>query len=249
MSHLFFLSILSLSLSHSLSGSIFHLSFNFSLIRGFFSPLPANTRTAILQRVPPQISASLKKLVALQSSKEPVNTLLEAIQAESSQLGLHFKKIDRKKERFASDNVFCFSLLAFHSTLHFSFLFLAPTTTITTNRQALLKEKEWHLQNLNAATDPALTLHLVVLILFSQIHKTSMLHATGKFVPSILSHLQPLLNDTRPGVYEQLFAYQNLVIQHLTGAGEKQQTQLELQERLPIIKNLALGSQDVIPDE
>ena len=52
------------------------------------------------------------------------------------------------------------------------------------------------LERLSAVTDdPALALHLASLILFQAV-TGNILHASGKFVPSILSHLRPhLTND------------------------------------------------------
>lgn len=141
------------------------------------------------------------------SSKEPVDVLLEAVSAESKELGLHFKKIDRKRER-----------------------------------QIILKEKEFHLQTLAETTQPALALHLVALILFIQVHKTAMLHAPGKFVPLILSHLRNLLDSSQPGAHLQLLVYQNLIIESLTQPDAAASLNAQLLENLPAIKSLVQTS-------
>lgn len=68
---------------------------------------------------------------------------------------------------------------------------------VFSNRQALLHQ-------LNQETDPALVLHLTVLILF-QTFTNCMLHASGKFVPQILNFLASHLTAE---VHQVLHTYQ-----------------------------------------
>ncbi|XP_023348939.1 E3 UFM1-protein ligase 1-like [Eurytemora carolleeae] len=63
------------------------------------------------------------------------------------------------------------------------------------DRQILFSHRHQLLDQLGACSDPALILHLAALILFQ--HATgSMLHASGKFVPSILSLLQDKVGES-----------------------------------------------------
>lgn len=49
------------------------------------------------------------------------------------------------------------------------------------------------LDQLNNCTDPALVLHLTVLVIFT-ISTQNIIHASGKHVSTILSYLQPVLS-------------------------------------------------------
>lgn len=60
-------------------------------------------------------------------------------------------------------------------------------------RPQLLGHREALLEQLTSSEDPALVLHLTVLILFQAVTQT-MLHASGRFVSNILTYLQPHLS-------------------------------------------------------
>lgn len=60
------------------------------------------------------------------------------------------------------------------------------------------------LAQLDDTTDPALCLHLAVLLIF-QTHNQNMLHASGKFVPQIISFLQ---KQVPLELYQLLSTYQ-----------------------------------------
>lgn len=60
-------------------------------------------------------------------------------------------------------------------------------------RLQLIEQKQQLIDQINVAEDPALVLHLACLIIFQEITQT-MLHASGRFVSTILSHLQPSLS-------------------------------------------------------
>lgn len=86
--------------------------------------------------------------------------------------------------------------------------------------------------------DPVLTLHLAVLTIFL-ISTQCMIHASGKFVSSILSFLQPSLNQDQ---CTALVQYHDLVLKLLTapsGSDEVNNVTKELQTRMEIIKNIA----------
>ena len=98
---------------------------------------------------------------------------------------------------------------------------------LSDNRQSLILQ-------LNQAntSDYALILHLSLLLLFQTITK-NMLHASGKFVPQILTFLKPSLD---PEKYHIFNACQEAVINHIKLEKEKKlKEKEEVEERL---KNL-----------
>ncbi|XP_054715916.1 E3 UFM1-protein ligase 1-like [Uloborus diversus] len=104
-------------------------------------------------------------------------------------------------------------------------------------RLIISNHKQSLLQQLNESSDPALCLHLAVLLIF-QSHTHTMLHASGKFVPHIIAYLQkqvPL--DT----YQMLATYQEMVIKKIT-SGEEGSNEMEsaLHETMPKIKECAV---------
>lgn len=102
----------------------------------------------------------------------------------------------------------------------------------------ILCHKHELLQQLSDCNDPALTLHLAVLIIFT-ISTQCMLHASGKFVSSILSFLQPSLS---PDQSAALTEFHDLVLKLLTTTSESSDTQTisdELQQKMEKIKIIA----------
>ncbi|XP_065073685.1 E3 UFM1-protein ligase 1 homolog [Ochlerotatus camptorhynchus] len=83
------------------------------------------------------------------------------------------------------------------------------------DRNLILCHKHGLLEQLANCTDPALVLHLAVLIIFT-ICTQSMLHASGRHVSSILSFLQPQLN---PEQAQTLTNYHDLVLKLLSTEG------------------------------
>jgi len=58
----------------------------------------------------------------------------------------------------------------------------------------MLHQRELLIEQLNLASDPALVLHLTVLILFQAATQT-LVHASGKFVSSLIPILEPHLSS------------------------------------------------------
>uniref|UniRef100_T1IY38 E3 UFM1-protein ligase 1 homolog n=1 Tax=Strigamia maritima TaxID=126957 RepID=T1IY38_STRMM len=94
------------------------------------------------------------------------------------------------------------------------------------------------LEQLSVTMDGALCLHLSALILY-QTMTHCMLHASGKFVPQILTFLESQLNSE---IVEFLQMYQGLVIKLLTvGSDEEsgQKIKAQLEELMPKVKEIA----------
>ena len=81
----------------------------------------------------------------------------------------------------------------------------------------LIETRESLIQDMDAAkeADPALYLHLAVLILFSIVTGT-LLQASGKFVPQIISFLQGKLSEEE---YQQVREYQDAVVKFIKSKG------------------------------
>ncbi|KAG8228820.1 hypothetical protein J437_LFUL008316 [Ladona fulva] len=95
------------------------------------------------------------------------------------------------------------------------------------------------LERLSAVTDdPALALHLASLILFQAV-TGNILHASGKFVPTILSYLRPHLpND----INQSLQSYHDLVLKLLTMNSSAQSEETEiLENRTEVVQALLEG--------
>nr|CAG4643763.1 EOG090X0267 [Lepidurus arcticus] len=103
------------------------------------------------------------------------------------------------------------------------------------------------LEQLNEAGDAALTLHVTALLLFHSV-TSCVLHASGRFVPQILSFLKPHLPSD---VCQVLENYQGLVIQQLVQAKDenKQDIQVQLDELLPKVKEIAVTFKKAKSDE
>nr|CAD7198047.1 unnamed protein product [Timema douglasi] len=103
---------------------------------------------------------------------------------------------------------------------------------VHSHRQALLEQ-------LSTCTDPALVLHLASLLLFQTVSQT-MLHASGRFVSNILTHLASHLTaDT----FNSLQLYHDLVLK-LLSSGEESDGRAEimqaLESKMPEIKEIAI---------
>lgn len=106
-------------------------------------------------------------------------------------------------------------------------------------RNLVLCHKHALLDQLSKCDDPALTLHLAVLVIFT-ISTQCMLHASGKFVSSILSYLQPTLTTQQSSA---LTTFHDLVLKLLTAtSSESEETKVfseELFTKMGEIKTIA----------
>ena len=113
------------------------------------------------------------------------------------------------------------------------------------DRQIVFGHRQNLMSQLENCQDPALSLHLVSLILF-QCQTGCMLHASGKFVPNILSKVSENLDEDSKNL---LSKYQNLVVSLINckDAEEKNSIQRQLEESLGAIKDVALNAKKVSP--
>ena len=79
------------------------------------------------------------------------------------------------------------------------------------DRQILFEHRQSLLEQLGSCSDAALTLHLAVLCIFHHVHGT-MLHASGKYVPVIIEHLDQETDLLTPEQTSLLQHHQKLVI-------------------------------------
>lgn len=115
-------------------------------------------------------------------------------------------------------------------SMHFFFHFI--------RRNLILCHKHALLEQLSNCNDPALSLHLTVLIIFT-ISTQCMLHASGKFVSLILNFLQPSLSPEQSAT---LTEFHDLVLKLLTTTPESDDTKLiseELQKKMDKVKAIA----------
>ncbi|XP_055309135.1 E3 UFM1-protein ligase 1 homolog [Sitodiplosis mosellana] len=103
------------------------------------------------------------------------------------------------------------------------------------DRNLILCHKHALLEQLSKCNDPALSLHLAVLVIFT-ISTQCMLHASGKFVSSILSFLQPSLS---PEQSSALTEFHDLVLKLLSESDDTKLISEELQKKMEKIKNIA----------
>ncbi|XP_037518929.1 E3 UFM1-protein ligase 1 [Rhipicephalus sanguineus] len=102
-------------------------------------------------------------------------------------------------------------------------------------RQWLLGHRQALLAQLSEAEDAALCLHLAVLLV-AQAQTQKALHASGRFVPQILSALRTQLP---PDTFALLHQAQELVMRHLTlddSSNEKESVASSLKELVPKLK-------------
>ncbi|KAG8269079.1 E3 UFM1-protein ligase 1 [Homalodisca vitripennis] len=107
-------------------------------------------------------------------------------------------------------------------------------------RPQLFAHRQALSQQLTVCEDPALVLHLVVLLLFQAVTQT-MLQASGRFVSSILQFLAPHLSQE---IYDKLQKYHDSVLKLLKvgdDVEEKNQIIKVLQEDMNSVKDIALN--------
>lgn len=95
--------------------------------------------------------------------------------------------------------------------------------------------REKLISELETCEDPALSLHMAVLAIFTIVTQ-NMLHASGRQVPIIISYLKTQLKEDD---YERLQLWHELVSKYLTSA-EEEKTEVEekLLQELPLLKNM-----------
>lgn len=106
-------------------------------------------------------------------------------------------------------------------------------------RQAVFNHRQSLLQQLEGCQEPSLALHLGALVLF-QNQTGNMLHASGKFVPTILAKVcEKLEPDQGP----LLTDYQTLVVRQISASDpeEKDALQRQLEEQLEGVKKIAMS--------
>nr|CAG4647659.1 EOG090X00WU [Moina brachiata] len=95
------------------------------------------------------------------------------------------------------------------------------------------------IEQLNSANDPALVLHIAVLLLFHTITQNT-LNASGRFVPQIIGFLQPHLPASTA---ELLTTLQGLVIQDITSKGDEELNatiRQKMEEIVPRVREAAV---------
>nr|SVE84122.1 EOG090X0267 [Daphnia pulex] len=95
------------------------------------------------------------------------------------------------------------------------------------------------IEQLNAAKDAALVLHVAVLLLFHTVTQT-VLNASGRFVPQIITFLQSHLS---PSTAELLSTLQGLVIQELTSKGDEELLETirqKMEDLIPRVRETAV---------
>jgi len=110
------------------------------------------------------------------------------------------------------------------------------------DRQILFAHKHELADKISGCQDPALVLHLAVLIIFQHV-TGSMLTATGKFVPSILSFLKGSLTEEQ---YEVLSSHQHMVIKHLK---DPQEGDEDLAKSCDAVKEVVAGLKKSNPEK
>jgi len=95
------------------------------------------------------------------------------------------------------------------------------------------------IEQLNTAQEAALVLHVAVLLLFHTVTQT-LLNASGRFVPTIITFLQPHLPAT---TYELFLQLQGLVIQELTAKEDEEllaSVHSAMKELIPRVREAAV---------
>lgn len=105
------------------------------------------------------------------------------------------------------------------------------------DRQILFGHRQQLLEQLNGCCDAALTLHMAALLIFQ--HFTGhMIHASGKFVPMIVSGMAGHLSADQQ---QKLSRQQQLVVQQMGGGEAAVEASKQLEETTPGIKELVAG--------
>ena len=111
------------------------------------------------------------------------------------------------------------------------------------DRQILFGHRQSLLEQLGSCSDPALCLHLSVLFIFQQV-SGCMLHASGKFVPLIIEHLELSEETLGPELIKRLQTQQRLVMASLNKAQEEdslQQVLSDLETSTAAVKTMVLS--------
>ncbi|XP_060085103.1 E3 UFM1-protein ligase 1-like [Ylistrum balloti] len=107
-------------------------------------------------------------------------------------------------------------------------------------RQLVFNHRQVLLEQMNQESDPAMTLHLAVVLLF-QAYTQCLIHAPGKSVPQIILFLKDHMDEEQHKIFVSL---QDLVVKHLKLQGddkeeEKAKLTTEMQDLLPKVKDIA----------
>lgn len=103
------------------------------------------------------------------------------------------------------------------------------------DRTIVLTHKHELLEQINKCDDLALVLHLATLAIFTTATQC-MLHASGKFVASILLYLKQFLSEEQ---YIELSSYHEFVTLMLGGGTEAESAKEKLKEKMSVIKTIA----------
>ncbi|XP_023230156.1 E3 UFM1-protein ligase 1-like [Centruroides sculpturatus] len=106
-------------------------------------------------------------------------------------------------------------------------------------RQAISEYRHTLLAQLSETTDSALCLHLAVLLLIL-IQMQQMIHASGKFVPQMITFLQ---RQVPAEIYQLLHEFQDLVIKQLNQQADAQAEEAakKLEELMPKLKDVCIN--------
>eukprot|EP01117_Protostelium_nocturnum_P005705 TRINITY_DN205_c1_g1_i2.p1 TRINITY_DN205_c1_g1~~TRINITY_DN205_c1_g1_i2.p1 ORF type:complete len:738 (-),score=341.84 TRINITY_DN205_c1_g1_i2:37-2250(-) len=107
-------------------------------------------------------------------------------------------------------------------------------------KSLLSTHRQTWMDQLNAETNPATCLHLVVLLLFLK-KKGAALHIPGRSVSSVITQLKA---DLPAPVHAQLLAFQAKVVKFLNTEKEESQLQEDLTEDVSALKELVLGKEE-----
>jgi len=110
------------------------------------------------------------------------------------------------------------------------------------DRQILFGHRQSLQEKLHTELDPALVLHLAVLLLFHHIHGSMLLQASGKFVPIIIEHLSKEGNLTSEQV-SVLTTQQTLVVAGFgkSDSGLTEERLGRLERSTPEVKQMVAG--------
>ena len=119
------------------------------------------------------------------------------------------------------------------------------------DRQILFGHRQSLLEQLGSCSDPALTLHLSVLYVFQQV-SGCMLHASGKFVPLIIEHLEQSEETLGAELIQKLQTQQRLVLASLNKSQEEetlQQLLSDLETSTAAVKTMVLAMKKSNPSD
>ncbi|XP_075975038.1 UFM1 specific ligase 1 [Anticarsia gemmatalis] len=103
------------------------------------------------------------------------------------------------------------------------------------DKHLIQNHREKLISELEGCEDPALSLHIAVLAIFTIVTQ-NMLHASGRQVPVIISYLKTQLKEED---YNRLQSWHELVTKYLTSTDEEKDTiEEKLSQELPNLKNM-----------